>query len=120
MGLIPYRDWADGATGATFLVMKHNKLFGVLVLGGAVLGLGCREENVVAQDGGLPMSDAAQAADDAASADDAAPAVGDAGATQDAPLMNGGFCPNDIGCEVGPDGQPRERAGLMCCWGTHC
>ena len=31
-----------------------------------------------------------------------------------------GFCPNDACCEANPGGGQRERAGMMCCWGTTC
>lgn len=105
--------------------MKTNKLFSVLVLGGAMLGLGCREDSVTVDAAAPPLDAAHTLADAAASSDGGAAAeagstASDAAATGDVGPMNGGFCPNSIGCDTGPDGRSRERPGFMCCWGTHC
>jgi len=89
--------------------MDHRKLFNVLVLGGAMLGLGCLEEDPP------PPEDAGAAMSDDAGADVDASAGGDAGG-----LMECGFCPNEACCETDASGTSRTRAGMMCCWGTSC
>lgn len=93
--------------------MDATRLFGVLVLGGAMIGLGCSDDaapdpdppDPAAEDGGPPAVDAGGPAD-------AGGAPGE--------LIECGFCPNDECCEVDADGNSRTRAGLMCCWGTSC
>ncbi len=90
--------------------MDHGKLFGVLVIGGAMLACGGSGPSAV---------DAATPNRDGGNANDAAPTADDAATTDDAGAMQCGFCPNEACCEMGPDG-PRERPGLVCCWGTTC
>ena len=120
--------------------MDHRKLFHVLVVGGAMLGLGCRDEDRSETsglaDGGDPAPDGggtdASALGDASGAvvagdggpgADAGPAPGaDAGASAaDAgPLEECGFCPTDFCCVDDGEGGVAVRDGFMCCWGTSC
>lgn len=104
--------------------MDHRKLFQVLVVGGALLGASCREEDeeravvdagAEADAGPTPVVDAGGGGGDAGLA-------GDAGQLPeaDAGLEECGFCPNDVCCETGEDGVSRVRDGFMCCWGTSC
>ena len=95
--------------------MDQTRLFKVLVLGGAMLGMGCLEEAPAPppeDDGGAVIADAAMGTDAAMviPATDAA-LQGDAGE-----LTECGFCPNEVCCHT--DGT--TRAGMMCCWGTSC
>jgi hypothetical protein len=117
--------------------MDHRKLFHVLVVGGAMLGLGCRDEDRTETsslaDGGDEAPDAGKADDgtlaDASTASDAggdgdagSPAEIDAGnGTADAgPLEECGFCPNDLCCVDDGTGSLMVRDGFACCWGTSC
>ena len=94
--------------------MDHAKLFGVLVIGGAMLGEGCSGSAPSPVD--AATSDAARRPTE----DGGAQADAAMGAADGAALEECGFCPNVACCETGADGTPRERAGLVCCWGTSC
>ncbi|MBX3273450.1 MAG: hypothetical protein KF729_24515 [Sandaracinaceae bacterium] len=87
--------------------MDTSKLFQVLVVGGAMLGLGC-VDSTLASDAGEEPTDAVVAATDAAS-------DVDAGEGTDC-----GLCPNELCCEAQPDGTRATRPGMVCCWGTSC
>ena len=67
----------------TPIVMDHRKLFNVLVLGGAMLGLGCLEEDPP------PPEDAGAAMSDDAGADVDASAGGDAGGLMEESILPG-------------------------------
>jgi hypothetical protein len=120
--------------------MDQRKLYQVLVIGGALVGLGCDEESARgAEDGGQrsettpPSTDAGGAEPDAALADaapladaeavdgprgmtDAAPGTADAGGD----LEDCGFCPNEWCCVDDGMGGPKARDGFECCWATSC
>lgn len=100
--------------------MDTKKLFQVLVAGGALLAVGCLEDNEPAHvDAGSRPEDGAVRVDAASAAEDAADAA--VLAEQDAgELMNCGLCPNTECCVTEPDGSAHEQAGMMCCWGTSC
>jgi len=100
--------------------MDHAKLFGVLVLGGAMLGLGCGSSAPGPLDAASDDDAVSPAGDGGARADAAAVIADDTGSTGDSGLEECGFCPNVECCETGPDGTPRERPGLVCCWSTSC
>jgi len=110
--------------------MDQRKLFQVLVIGGALLGVGCEEEasdppaehdagdvadatTPAGDDAGEATADASTHVADAATGD-AATAAADAGE-----LMNCGFCPNECCVDDGMGGQ-KARDGFECCWGTSC
>ena len=117
--------------------MTFQKLFQVLVVGGALLGAGCREEETARADAGSGGPDAPPTgANDAGPARaDAAPPT-DATAPADAPvalddaplaldedageLVNCGICPTTECCVPGADGTSVTRAGFECCWGSSC
>lgn len=105
--------------------MTTHKLFQVLVVGGALLGAGCREEGGGTPDAGAGGDPDAPppTGDDAGLSDAALPTD----ATMTLPDIDGGgdpvecgFCPNPECCETGADGVPREMPGFVCCWGTSC
>ena len=110
--------------------MTSQKLFQVLVVGGALIGAGCREEEDPARpDGGIGGADAPPGETDGGDTVADAPLSTDAMFTLDAPvdpgvdggaLMECGFCPNTECCVTGADGLPATRAGFVCCWGTSC
>ncbi len=98
--------------------MDSRKLFQLLVVGGALVAGGCREEQ------STELSDAAttdavvireDASDGAAT--DAPAALEDAGAVE---LINCGICPNTECCETDAAGASHTRDGMECCWGTAC
>ncbi|MCA9667772.1 MAG: hypothetical protein KC503_19365 [Myxococcales bacterium] len=115
--------------------MRIRKLFGVLVLGGASLGLACGDDAggkpttdttggradvvLVQKDKGIADTVAKDSSVvvDAKPAADAPPTPGGDGsldsASEDA--QNGGFCPNDVACENG-----KLKKGFYCCWSTSC
>ena len=87
--------------------MHGGKLFNVLVLGGAMLGLGCVESAPPAEDAGdSPVADSGPGVAPGADAGDE--------------LMECGFCPNDVCCDTDAAGESVTRPGMMCCWGTSC
>lgn len=103
--------------------MNISKLFRVLVIGGAMLG--CDEPEVpptdteLVTDAGMGDAMAGDAMRGDAMPTDSGMSEPDATATDSggpAAPMNGGFCPNEIGCDE--DGEPRD--GFECCWGTSC
>ncbi len=104
--------------------MDHQKLFQVLVIGGALLGAGCTERvpdssDSAAPDGGPDTSIADGAASDGASPPEDG-AVADGATTGEGGIEDCGFCPNEC-CVVDEEtGESREREGFMCCWGTSC
>ncbi len=94
--------------------MDHHKLFRVLVIGGAVLGTGCFEDDApVATGDAAVVSDAGDTDQSTAIADAAPEAV-------DAALTECGFCPNEICCGTDESGASQLREGLVCCWSTSC
>jgi hypothetical protein len=100
--------------------MDHQRLFQVLVIGGALLGGGCTEAPPRGgDDTGAPEGDAATP-DAMAPMADSSP--GDAAQPDAMPgeLVECGFCPNDCCVTDEATGESRERAGFMCCWGTSC
>lgn len=108
--------------------MEYAKLWRVLVIGGAMLGMGCRQEAAPpATDAGGELSDAATGTDAATGQDAAAmpgqdAAVGvDAGGADagDAPVQCG-ICPNEECCVTDEMGTSSVREGMICCWGTSC
>jgi len=103
--------------------MDHGKLFKVLVIGGAMLGMGCLEESPSPlADSGTALPDASMPSDASvvAPGDDAAIGV-DAGGDSDAgELIVCGICPNEECCETDEMGNAATRAGMLCCWGTSC
>ena len=109
--------------------MTSQKLFQVLVVGGALVGAGCREEEPAradagpgGSDGGPDETDAGGSVADAALPTDATFTL-DVPATpgeDGGPLMECGFCPNVECCVTDADGNSVARAGFVCCWGTSC
>lgn len=99
--------------------MDPQKLFQVLVVGGALLGVGCTPESMPEPE---PEEDAAVSLDAGSDPADAGEAPADAGATPaDAgEPMECGFCPNEVCCETDEEGNSSVREGLVCCWGTSC
>lgn len=97
--------------------MDHHKLFRVLVIGGAVLGTGCLEEEAP-----VATADAAVVSDASAALDAArpTPTADAAAAPADAALTECGLCPNEICCETDESGASQLREGFMCCWSTSC
>lgn len=85
--------------------MKLDRLFGVLVLGGAALGIEACEYRDGGADAALPPDDAATTSsrDAAADGSDAAMLGSDAAATTDA---SGAAC----------TGAPSDPCGCPCCW----
>ena len=109
--------------------MTSQKLFQVLVVGGALVGAGCREEEPARVDAGSGDPDAGPGENDAGGALTDVLLPTDATMTLDVPgtpgedggeLMECGFCPNLDCCETDAAGNPVTRAGLVCCWGTSC
>lgn len=96
--------------------MDIAKLFGVLVVGGALL-VGCDSEGqpAPADANGVNASGAADAAPGAA---DAAAGAADSAPTTE--LQECGFCPNEACCEYDDEGVGSTKAGFECCWGTTC
>ncbi|HUH03281.1 MAG TPA: hypothetical protein VML75_14890 [Kofleriaceae bacterium] len=94
--------------------MDIAKLFGVLVVGGALL-VGCdgESEPAPADANGVSASGMADAAADTgvAATPDAAPTTG---------LQECGFCPNEACCVVDDEGVSSVKDGFECCWGTTC
>ena len=112
--------------------MDHARLFKVLVIGGAMLGIGCQQEAPPpATDAGREVADAAMGEDaaigqdaamgiDAAMGTDAAMGI-DAGGTDDGgELELCGICPNTECCVTDEMGTSSTREGMICCWGTSC
>ncbi len=116
-GALPARRGVPQAEG-----MDASKLFKVLVIGGAMLGLACEPAAVPDEDGG-DARDAAPTPGDAALADAASPEDGGSavapGGDAGEPIECG-LCPNDDCCETAADGTSTTRPGMMCCWGTSC
>ncbi len=90
--------------------MSLDKLFGVLVMGGALLAVGgCSDED--RDDGQGPLTGAPDAAPGSA---DATPSPGDGGEL--APC----FCNVDACCERDESGAGTLQPGFECCWSTTC
>lgn len=93
--------------------MDIGKLFGVLVVGGALLttGPGCKQEEESgkpdASTANVPAHDGGQ---------DAMPDGADASSEE---LIECGFCPNDC-CVTDEHGNSAAKEGFVCCWGTSC
>lgn len=111
------------------MTSTSQKLFQVLVVGGALVGAGCREEDPARPDGAVGGGDAGPGEADAASGVEDAGLPTDATMTLDVPetpgedggaLMECGFCPNVECCVTDAAGNPVTRAGFACCWGTSC
>ena len=94
--------------------METNKLFHVLVVGGSLLATqpGCDDSNSEERRTELEQPDSSVSAEEPAA--DAMASTADAGE-----LIDGGFCPNDVACEV-VDGQSVLRDGFECCWASTC
>lgn len=86
--------------------MDIGKLFGVLVVGGAML-VGCDSQEPAPPD----ASDVA-----AAGATDAAGVDGAPGEE----LVDCGFCPNEACCVYNDEGVGSTKEGFECCWATSC
>ena len=93
------------------MVLDLDRLFKVLVIGGAVMG--CSDESVVIDGGENPPQDGNVVDTSAAdtSAVDTSVATGDAESPDGNALC---FCPADC-CEAG-----EPKAGIECCWSTSC
>ena len=109
--------------------MTSRKLFQVLVVGGALVGAGCREEDPPRADAGPGGPDAGPDETDAGGVLADAPLPTDATMTLDVPatpegdaggLVECGFCPNPDCCVPDDDGGSMARPGFVCCWSTSC
>lgn len=106
--------------------MDAEKLFRVLVIGGAMLSVGCVEEAPAPVDGAAPAArDASALVSDAAPMSELDARVSPIGVDASSPVDAGepvecGLCPSEECCETDASGNSHERAGLMCCWGTAC
>jgi hypothetical protein len=130
--------------------MNGKKLFKVLVLGGAPLGLalGCGGQagspqgpdqavKVAAADKGIvsptdtklppwldagkpSLPDLAAPQLDGNVSPSADAVAADTGTASDMALTNGGFCPNEVACEKQVDESWKPRPGFFCCWATSC
>lgn len=110
--------------------MTSHKLFQVLVVGGALVGAGCREEDPGRADGGRGEPDGGPSDTDAGGtlADAALPTdatmtldvPGDPGVDGGGDRVECGFCPNPGCCVPDDDGGMTIRPGFVCCWSTSC
>jgi hypothetical protein len=109
--------------------MTSQKLFQVLVVGGALVGAGCREEEPARADAGPAGRDGGPDETDAGGTLVDASLPTDATMTLDVPVTPGddaggltecGFCPNPDCCVPDGAGGSMERPGFVCCWSTSC
>lgn len=80
--------------------MEINKLFQVLVVGGAILSGGSVPAN---GETGSPVSDETKALFESADAE-----------------LKSIFCNAPGACVVDVDGKRKVKKGFYCCWGTRC